>query len=71
MDMRLRRVRNDSSASASGALMAEEERIFAGPVLGFQPNGDGREEGILGLIRRKRHLIDNCFEDENYGVEPC
>jgi len=67
--MRLRRVRNDNPSG--GALIAEEERLLSGPVLGFRSDGNGREGSILGLIRRKRHLIDNCFEDENYGVEPC
>jgi len=67
--MRLRRVRADSAVGE--ASVAGEERLFAGPVPGFQSDGNGREGSILGLIRRKRHLIDNCFEDENYGVEPC
>jgi len=72
--MRLRRIKNDDNVvNESGEVaVAEEEWTFAEHEPEYQPNGGGGGEGgILGLIRKKRHLIDNCFEDENYGVEPC
>jgi len=70
--MRLRRIKNDNGlfGETNASLTPAEEWPSAEYEPDYQPNGGGRKS-LLELIRRKRNLIDNCFEDENYGVEPC
>lgn len=32
---------------------------------------DGDNIRILDILRKKRHLLDDCFEDEYFNIEPC
>ena len=52
-----------------------DDNFFGGDSLfekSLQTDGGGEDRGgLMGLIRKKRNLIDICLEDEDYGVEPC
>jgi len=65
--MRLRRLRPaDSNPSEEFGF---DDGFFEKSL---QTDGGGEDRGgLMGLIRKKRNLIDICLEDEDYGVEPC
>ncbi|MEM2187769.1 MAG: hypothetical protein QW692_00110 [Nitrososphaerota archaeon] len=37
----------------------------------FEIDDNDGGSGLLNIIRKKRHLLNDCFEDENFNVEPC
>ena len=67
----MRRLRSADSNPGEefGGNFFESDSLFEKSL---QTDGGGEDRGgLMGLIRKKRNLIDICLEDEDYGVEPC
>jgi len=37
----------------------------------YELHNDKEKDSLISIIKKKRHLMDNCFEDEEFGIEPC